>query len=105
YVNIWFEYVIGQTVPGGILVAYATMPPSASSLPFWDGIISNYQFINDAGTSNTQGGSIDHEMGHILNLWHTFGKTNDVHTNKPGSCTTDDDVDDTPPTEGNLGGL
>jgi len=43
-------------------------------------------------------------MGHILNLYHTFGHTNNPHTNSTGNCSDDDGVDDTPPTEGNLGG-
>jgi len=104
YVNIWFENVIGQgaSTPGAIIVAYAIQPADAAAFPPRDGIISNYKYIDDAGTSNTRSGSIDHEMGHIFNLWHTFGKSNDVHTNKSGDCNDDDDVDDTPPTEGNL---
>jgi len=106
YVNIWFENVIGETNPGVIIVAYATPPASAAAQPFWDGIISNYSFINDAVTDIPErtGGSIDHEMGHIFNLKHTFGGSNSPHTNTPGNCTDDDDVDDTPPCEGNLGG-
>ena len=103
YVNIWFENVIGQKITNGVIVAYATPPSSAAANPYRDGIISNYSFINDATTTGG-GGSIDHEMGHILNLKHTFGSTNDPHTNKSGSCNDDDGVDDTPPTEGNLGG-
>ncbi len=109
YANIWFEYVIGEAAatPGSIIVAYTVLPPNAAAVPVSDGIISNYSFINDGGVpspSNTGGGSIDHEMGHYFYLYHTFGTTNSVHTNSTGNCTDDDNVDDTPPTEGNLGG-
>ncbi|MCW3123881.1 MAG: C-terminal target protein [Flavipsychrobacter sp.] len=106
YINIWFENVVGQKIKDGIIVAYATQPATANVMPFRDGIISNYSFIDDGSRSpsTSTGGSIDHEMGHVLNLDHTFGKTNNPHTNKPGSCSDDDGVDDTPPTEGNLGG-
>jgi len=106
YVNIWFENVIGRGIANGIVVAYATPPASGAGFPPSDGIISNYSFINDAtfyGTSATCG-SIDHEMGHIFNLEHTFGKDGDPHHNTSGNCGDDDDVDDTPPCEGNLGG-
>ena len=104
YVNIWFENVVGQKITNGIIVAYALQPPSAGAAPYRDGIISNYSFIDDGSKSGVGGGSIDHEMGHVMNLDHTFGKTNNPHTNKSGLCTDDDGVDDTPPTEGNLGG-
>ncbi len=105
YVNIWFIQRIGAQPKKGMIVAYATMPPTAAANPFRDGIISNYSFIDDAtNTPGGTGGSIDHEMGHIFNLYHTFGKTNDPGTNKSGACTDDDEVDDTPPTDGNLGG-
>jgi pregnancy-associated plasma protein-A/type IX secretion system substrate protein len=112
YVNIWFDNVIGQKITNGIIVAYATQPPSAAANPFSDGIISNYQFIDDAVTTpGATGGSIDHEMGHIMNLFHTFGNTNDPGpcpcadpaTNFSGYCGDDDGVDDTPPTDGCLG--
>lgn len=102
YVNIWFESVIGRATPGGIVAAYAVFPSTAAANPYTDGIIGNYNFINDG--SSTGGGTIDHEMGHILNLAHTFGASSAVDDNKSGSCTDDDGVDDTPPTSGNFGG-
>jgi hypothetical protein len=99
YVNIWFENVIGAGTVGGIIVAYATPPSTAAATPQYDGIISNYSFIGDANNPGASGGSIDHEMGHIFNLQHTWGNTND-----PGLACGDDGVDDTPPTKGILGG-
>lgn len=105
YLNIWFIDHIGATTPGATIVAYATPPASAAAWPYADGVISNYSFIDDAYRyGGSKGGSIDHEVGHIFNLIHTFGGTDQPHTNKTGSCGDDDNVDDTPPTEGNLGG-
>lgn len=106
YINIWFENTIGAKPANGIIVAYATPPSTAAAAPYRDGIISNYSFIDDGvrDAPSATGGSIDHEMGHILNLSHTFGTTNNPGTNKSGSCTDDDAVDDTPPTQGHLGG-
>ena len=111
YVNIWTIQRIGAQTTGGIIVAYATPPSSAASNPYYDGIITNYGFLGDASNYGTlaSGGSIDHEMGHILGLSHTFGHTNtpgpshDPGTNYSGSCGDDDDVDDTPITDGCLG--
>ncbi len=103
YINIWFVNVIGEKAKNGIIVAYATPPATAAAAPYRDGIIANASFVDDAKTPGASGSSIDHEMGHILNLSHTFGKTNDPGTNKSGACTDDDDVDDTPPTDGCLG--
>jgi hypothetical protein len=113
YINIWFDELIGTKIVGGIIVAYAIQPPTAAANPFSDGIISNYSFIDDGITNQptATGGSIDHEMGHIFNLYHTFGNTNDPGpcpcadpaTNYSGYCGDDDGVDDTPPTDGCLG--
>ena len=108
YLNIWFaDQASPPPAPGEITVAYATQPPSAAANPFYDGIICNYVYINDTG--NHAGGSIDHETGHIFNLYHTFGQTNDPQTANQspmtGNCgcaTCSDLVDDTPPTDGCL---
>jgi hypothetical protein len=112
YLNIWFEGRVGAPCGTGcIVVAFAIMPPAAAVEPYWDGVISNYQFINDYETNaGATGGSIEHECGHIFNLFHTFGNTNDPGpsridpaTNWSGHCGDDDEVDDTPPTDGCLG--
>lgn len=45
----------------------------------------------------TDSRTLSHEMGHWLNLAHTFGSTNN-----PGTTCGDDGVTDTPPTKGNF---
>lgn len=111
YINIWTIARIGAQVTNGIIVAYATPPSSGAANPYYDGIITNYSFLGDASQPGASGGSIDHEMGHVLGLSHTFGKTNnpgpcpcpDPLTNFSSHCGDDDDVDDTPITDGCLG--
>lgn len=94
YVNIWVVYSF--TNPDA--AAYATPPASAALVPFYDGVNVSYSvqgqqapFGNYINYDNT----IGHELGHIMNLIHTFGQTNDPNT----GCG-DDAVDDTPPTNG-----
>ncbi len=61
-----------------------------------DGVYTRYVFVGGGDRTLT------HEIGHWLNLSHTWGPTND-----PGvasNCNFDDNVTDTPDTEGELGG-
>jgi hypothetical protein len=90
YMNIWVinnfpTVAAGQTQPA----AYAYKPPTAAFLPWGDGPISLYNYVN--GVNYT----LAHELGHELNLDHTWGGTN-----QPEVDCGDDDVDDTPPTMG-----
>ncbi len=86
YVNIW---VINQmSAANGQAAAYAHLPPDVSFIPFWDGIITLSSYL---GTDKT----INHEMGHMFNLYHPWGSTNN-----PAVACGDDNVDDTPPTMG-----
>jgi hypothetical protein len=114
YLNLWFENTIGSkaSTPGARVVAYTIFPTSAEAFPFNDGIVGNYQDIDDYKTHLpiATGGSYDHEVGHYFGLYHTFGNTNspgpsrdDPATNFSGHCANDDGVDDTPPTDGCLG--
>jgi hypothetical protein len=63
----------------------------AGPLFIYDGIIAVYNTIN--GSSRT----LTHEIGHYLNLQHTWGSTND-----PNVACGDDLVDDTPITKGHF---
>lgn len=95
YLNIYIVKEICPTAPncstsGGIVVGYTYKPgtwPTGSSR---DAIVYNYQFL-----SGTQARSLSHEIGHWLNLSHTWG-----NTNNPGVSCGDDGITDTPVTKG-----
>lgn len=87
YINIWSV----RSMPGhSSAAAYAYYPSAvqAPSMAPYDGVISLYDYM-------IAGKTINHEIGHCLNLKHTWGDTN----NPEVGCG-DDDVDDTPPTKG-----
>ncbi len=86
YINIWFIRKFGSGSTGA--AAYALLPAYAAYVPEYDGIIGLYSYANYAKV-------IPHELGHVLNLSHTWG-----NTNNPAVACGDDGVDDTPPTLG-----
>ncbi len=87
YINVWLIKAFAS--PGA--AAYAYYPSTAAGMPFYDGVISLYSYLNVQKT-------IPHELGHVLNLAHVWGSTN----NAAVACG-DDGVDDTPPTMGHSG--
>ena len=94
YLNIWLENYIGRSVVGGVVQAYATFPTSYTDNPYSQGIISRADQALASG-----GSTLAHEVGHFLFLYHVWNSNNagpDV-----GVCG-DDEVDDTPPTEGHF---
>lgn len=91
YLNIWIIRAIGRGISNGVVAAYAVFPSSAAGFPYTDGIISSAGSINSNKT-------IPHEIGHIFNLYHTWG-----NIQVASSCNGDDEVDDTPPTTGHFG--
>jgi len=95
YVNIWFINVMGHNNQEA--AAYAFYPSAGASAPYADGIIGLYNYAaNDYTGSNAVSKTINHEMGHVFNLIHVWGDNN-----SPGSGVCgDDEVDDTPPTQG-----
>lgn len=86
YINVWFVNRFSSDHSGA--AAYAYYPSSGAYLPYYDGIIGLATYLNYEK-------AIPHEFGHVLNLAHTWGSTND-----PGMACGDDGVDDTPPTKG-----
>ena len=81
YLNIWV-----CDLSGGIL-GYAT-PPSSFNNPY-DGVVIGYRYFGNTGTVQApynKGRTCTHEVGHWLNLDHTWGS---------GTCG-NDNVNDTP---------
>lgn len=98
YLNIW----IVDNIESGA-GAYAYYPGTAPAGA--EGIVCRHTQFGTSGTSssgNYNSTTLTHEIGHYLNLPHTWGSTND-----PGlesNCDSDDGIDDTPNTIGNLYG-
>jgi len=88
YINIWFINQFSGAEAGA--AAYAYYPSAAAYMPYYDGVIGLYSYLN-------YDKAIPHEIGHVLNLEHPWG-----NTNAPNVACGDDEVDDTPPTMGHL---
>ncbi|MGL4597396.1 MAG: M43 family zinc metalloprotease, partial [Bacteroidia bacterium] len=90
YINIW----VVQSLANGA-AAYAYLPGTASFASV-DGILIRASHVGSIGASNAfNARALTHEMGHFLNLWHTWGLNN-----SPGVMCGDDNVADTPDTQG-----
>lgn len=93
YLNIWVVNKMRNGVAG-----YAYRPGSVASIQSAeiDGIIILSDYIGSIGTgSPTRSRALTHEIGHFLNLPHTWG-----NNNQPGSSCGDDGIQDTPQTAG-----
>lgn len=91
YLNVYIvKDIYTGSSSGGIVVGYTYLPGTWSAGNKADAIVYNYQFL---GGLNAR--SLSHEIGHWLNLSHTFGSTNN-----PGVSCGDDGVTDTPVTKG-----
>ncbi|PPQ84796.1 hypothetical protein CVT24_003237 [Panaeolus cyanescens] len=75
-------------LPDGSLIFGFALPPSISiSFPLVDGVYIRHDSMPGGPFDRAQGGTLRHEIGHWLGLWHTF----------QDGCTGDgDEVDDTP---------
>jgi PKD repeat protein len=96
YLNIWVVASIESGAAG-----YAYYPSSVDGpwgVPY-DGIMILSSYVGSIGTgSYTKARALTHEVGHYLNLMHTWG-----NSNNPGladNCNDDDQVNDTPNTVG-----
>lgn len=95
YLNVW----VCQSANGA--AGYTNLPENVAGM--WgaanDGIMMRSDYIGSIGTSSTsRSRTLTHEVGHWLNLMHTWGDSNE-----PGlasNCDMDDQVDDTPNTIG-----
>lgn len=99
YLNIYIVKCIASASSpcppsGGFIVGY-TYKPGSNPTFFGDNsadaIVYRYDFL----ASGTDARSLSHEIGHWLNLSHTFGNTND-----PGIACGNDGITDTPDTKG-----
>ncbi len=95
YLNIWVVNSIGGTA-----AAFAYYPGSAAD--GIDGILCTHSYVGSIGTSNSSTSrTLTHEIGHYLNLPHTWGSTNSPGL--PDNCNSDDGISDTPNTIGHTG--
>ncbi len=97
YINIWVVNTMasmGSFQPAG----FSQFPPDVqdASGALRDGVILLNTYTGETGTSSVfTSRTLTHEIGHFLNLSHTWG-----NTNAPGVACGDDGVDDTPMTKG-----
>jgi PKD repeat protein len=102
YLNIW---VVNNIESDGIgqTLGYSQLPPNVvgDQGARLDGIVVLYNSLGTVGQGiPSRARTLTHEVGHYLNLKHTWGDGNE-----PGiACDGTDAVDDTPQTKGHFGG-
>lgn len=95
YLNVWVcAYAAGAA-------GYTQTPGNVDG--FWgettDGIVVKYDYVGTIEEgSPSRSRTLTHEVGHWINLRHCWGPTNDPGL--PENCDLDDNVTDTPNTEG-----
>ncbi|MDZ4838606.1 MAG: M43 family zinc metalloprotease [Bacteroidota bacterium] len=100
YLNIWVVKSISRNSDTQFTTAgYSYLPPNIlnSSTPDADGVVVAYRFFgrNQAYQTLAEyrlGKTAVHEVGHYLNLMHTWGGDGP----NQGGCNDDDGIDDTP---------
>lgn len=96
YLNVWVCASIGGNTAG-----FTNMPAdmNAAWLADIDGIVITHSYVGSIGTGSAlTSRALTHEVGHWLNLHHTWGPTNSP--GDPDNCGFDDLVTDTPNTIG-----
>jgi PKD repeat protein len=93
YLNVWVVNTIGANGVAG----YAYYPSAVTGLgQVVDGVLILHDYIGSIGTSQvSHSRALTHEIGHYLDLSHTWGSTN-----QPGVACGDDGIPDTPETKG-----
>lgn len=101
YLNVWVVKEIGGGSGGGTVLGYAYYPGAPANL---DGIVNRADCLGSKEVypqgfyfgDNIYSRTLTHEVGHYLNLPHTFD----------GGCASDDGISDTPPAnEPNYGSI
>ena len=89
YLNI---FVVNDA---GGAAGYTTNPSIFTATSMTNGIWILHDYVGSVGTSDTWSSrSLTHEVGHWLNLEHTWSDNN--NPGNPSSCSSDDGVNDTP---------
>ena len=89
YLNV---FVCGDI---GGAAGYTTKPSGWSATQMTNGIWVLHDYVGSIGTSSVGSSrTMTHEVGHWLNLDHTWGPNN--NPGNASSCSTDDNVQDTP---------
>lgn len=109
YLNIYIVECIESTTytcpttSGGYIGGYTYLPGTQTTTSGRDAIVMLRNQVTVSSPTDSR--TLSHEIGHWLNLSHTFGGSNNPYftspstTPGPGSCSTDN-VADTPPTGG-----
>lgn len=93
YMNVW----VAASASGA--AGYTYYPMWLDGWPEADGIVIKHDYVGSVGTGSPgRSRALTHEVGHWLNLKHTWGDSNEPGL--PENCDFDDDVDDTPLTRG-----
>lgn len=93
YLQVW----VAASADGA--AGYTFRPGTAQWMPEEDGIVIQHTYTGAIGTSTAgRSRALTHEVGHWLNLAHTWGNSNDPGV--PSNCSDDDGVADTPNTIG-----
>ena len=93
YMQVW----VAASADGA--AGYTFRPGTADWIPDEDGIVMQHTYVGAIGTSSTgRSRALTHEVGHWLNLAHTWGNSNEPGVDS--NCGMDDGVSDTPNTRG-----
>lgn len=93
--TMYLNFYVVKGIASGA-AGYAYYPGSLGTGSPMDGIVILQNYVGSIGTGNVnQSRALTHEVGHWLNLQHTWG-----NTNNPGVACGNDAVNDTPITKG-----
>jgi pregnancy-associated plasma protein-A len=95
YLNIWVGSIKKKSGSGDLL-GYSTFPGDPANV---DGVVIHYKYFGNTGTVTSpfdKGRTVTHEVGHWMNLFHTF-QDGCKGTTASNCSTAGDLVCDTPP--------